>query len=139
MARGGRGGYQPPRRPAAVSGPGALSARTDGGPSVEYQGLPYGDNKAVNDQASSAPLAQAGASRARTSPRPTSPNGPSDVFGPTSRPGEAPTEGIPWGPGGDGVSAPQVGAADRIDLMVREAYRLTRSPHLVRLLERVAR
>ena len=41
----GRGGYRAPSNPAPVSGPGALSQRTDGGatqPATYISGLPYG-------------------------------------------------------------------------------------------------
>ena len=48
MARGKRGGYQKPARPAAVSGPGALSARTDGKvPQTLPSGGDYGDRTAT--------------------------------------------------------------------------------------------
>ena len=58
------GGYKQPSEPAPVSGPGALSARTDGGategltqPARNYTGGAYGDNKSTYDQGNSAPLA----------------------------------------------------------------------------------
>ena len=61
-----QGGYRQPTNPAPTSGPGALSKRTDGGaiegmskpqPKADWTGLPYGDNKSVNDQESAANLA----------------------------------------------------------------------------------
>lgn len=58
------GGYRQPSNPAPVSGPGALSARTDGGavegltqPAQSYTGGAYGDNKSTMQQQTSAPLA----------------------------------------------------------------------------------
>lgn len=58
-----RGGYRQPMNPAPVSGPGMLSQRTDGGategmsqPQQQYTGMPYGQNKAVNDQQGGASL-----------------------------------------------------------------------------------
>jgi hypothetical protein len=49
-----------------VSGPGALSQRTDGGATegftqgqATYTGLPYGQNKEINQQQSQAPMAAA--------------------------------------------------------------------------------
>ena len=58
------GGYKQPSNPAPVSGPGALSARTDGGategltqPAQAYTGGAYGDNKSTMTQQTSAPLA----------------------------------------------------------------------------------
>ena len=91
-----RGGYQQPNNPAPVSLPGALSQRTDGGaidgmtqPVKEYTGMGYGENKAVNDQQTAAPLA-----------------GSLDPFknlvplnAPTQRPEEPITNGIDRGPG----------------------------------------
>ena len=61
-----RGGYRRPNNPAPVSGPGALSQRTDGGATegftqgqATYTGLPYGQNKMINQQQSEAPMAAA--------------------------------------------------------------------------------
>jgi hypothetical protein len=54
----GDGGYQAPRNPAPVSGPGKLSKRTDGGPAQALMtptGLPYGEAGAL-DQACSGAL-----------------------------------------------------------------------------------
>ena len=59
-----KGGYRQPMNPAPVSGPGALSQRTDGGategltqPQQRYSGMAYGENKSVNDQQGGAALA----------------------------------------------------------------------------------
>jgi hypothetical protein len=59
-----RGGYQQPSNPAPVSGPGALSQRTDGGavdgmtqPAQSYTGFPYGQNALLEQQQSAAPMA----------------------------------------------------------------------------------
>ena len=42
-----RGGYRKPQNPAAVSGPGALSKRTDGKqPVVRVPDVPYGEQAA---------------------------------------------------------------------------------------------
>lgn len=57
----GRGGYQPPSRPAPVSGPGQLSRRTDGGPSQPIRvptGGSYGDATNLQSLQQAAPLAQ---------------------------------------------------------------------------------
>lgn len=86
-----RGGYQKPSNPAVVSGPGALSQRTDGGPGQTPMDLPdakYGEAKAFADQQAGAPLAQA----------PSMPEViPLDA--PTTRPDEPVTAGAPLGPG----------------------------------------
>jgi len=57
----GKGGYQRPTSPAAVSGPGSLSQRTDGGPAhkqaAKYiSGLPYGQGQEMMNTQSSAPM-----------------------------------------------------------------------------------
>jgi hypothetical protein len=57
----GRGGYQAPANPAPVSGPGALSKRTDGGPGKQPIRTPtggsYGSAKELTDLQQQAPLA----------------------------------------------------------------------------------
>lgn len=55
-----RGGYRQPSNPAVVSGPGALSQRTDGSPSqpaTYISGLPYGQGQETYDQQTAAPMA----------------------------------------------------------------------------------
>lgn len=88
----GKGGYQPPAHPAAVSGPGALSQRTDGGPGQQpVRALPdakYGDSAAFVAQQQGAPV-------------PAGPGLP-EVVGldaPTQRPDEHVTAGAALGPG----------------------------------------
>ena len=91
-----RGGYRKPSQPAAVSGPGALSRRTDGGPS---EGLPangqYGYRKATREQMSAAPMAQ----DFQPTPTPTVDVPLTGMFAPTERPEEPVTSGSPMGPG----------------------------------------
>ena len=91
-----RGGYQQPTNPAPVSGPGALSKRTDGGategmtqPVQEYTGLPYGQNKSVNDSQGASSMA----GDPFRSPL-------LDLMAPSTRPDEPITAGINSGPGG---------------------------------------
>lgn len=91
-----RGGYQQPTNPAPVSGPGALSQRTDGGategmtqPVQEYTGLPYGQNKSVNDSQGASSMA----GDPFRSPL-------LDLMAPSTRPDEPITAGINSGPGG---------------------------------------
>jgi len=62
--KGQSGGYRQPMNPAPVSPPGALSQRTDGGaldgmtqPTKQYTGLPYGQNKEINDAQGAASMA----------------------------------------------------------------------------------
>lgn len=92
---GQSGGYRQPMNPAPVSGPGALSERTDGGaidgmtqPAQRYSGFGYGENLALEEQQSGAPMA-AMASFADITP----------LKAPTVRPDEPVTTGINLGAG----------------------------------------
>ena len=85
------GGYRKPEHPAAVSGPGALSARTDGGATQAGRDIPdakYGENKNFREIEGSAPL-QGGAAPAPAIP----------FNAETQRPDEPVTAGAPVGPG----------------------------------------
>lgn len=103
-----QGGYQAPGNPAAVSGPGAMSARTDGQPGQAMQRLAnarYGEQKSFQQIQAGAPMAAG----------PRMPNAPSTgefaqamqgnkpsvvPFGaPTNRPGEPVTSGAARGAG----------------------------------------
>lgn len=106
----GRGGARTPAKPAAVSGPGALSKRTDGGAGQAVRPTPaasYGDRAASIAQQQAAPLRSGGA---ETPPPmaagPVGAPGPNmDVFRPTERPGEPLTAGVPIGAGSPGRPA----------------------------------
>ena len=92
-----QGGYRKPENPAPMSGPGALSQRTDGGPtqSAKYiSGLPYGQGQTTYDQQTSAPMAGSNIPQ----PKPPLPE-PTPLMAPTERPDEAVTSGINSGPG----------------------------------------
>ena len=72
------GGYRQPTNPASVSGPGALSQRTDGGamdgmmqPQGQYTGFAYGENSALD--------AQAGAAKMQKAPAPTAAPAPASM------------------------------------------------------------
>ena len=92
----GVGGYQAPTNPAVVSGPGALSKRTDGSPSqpaTYISGLPYGEGEATYNQQTAAPMAKV----EEVAPRPMKP-----VVGlnePTQFPNEPISFGADWGDG----------------------------------------
>ena len=103
---GNSGGYRQPMNPAPVSGPGALSERTDGGavdgmtqPAQRYAGFGYGENLALEEQ-------QAGASMAGT-PK-TSFADLVALDAPTQRPDEPLTAGINRGegPGSEALNLP---------------------------------
>jgi hypothetical protein len=89
-----KGGYQKPSRPAPVSGPGALSRRTDGGgagqPQQRLANAAYGEQKAFGEIQSGATMAQ--------SERPPMPQ-VTPINAPTQRPEEPVTAGAPAGPG----------------------------------------
>lgn len=92
-----QGGYRKPENPAPMSGPGALSKRTDGGPtqSAKYiSGLPYGQGQTTYDQQTSAPMA--GSNIPQSKPRLPE---PTPLMAPTERPDEPITSGINSGPG----------------------------------------
>lgn len=131
-----RGGYQRPARPAAVSGPGSMSARTDGRvPQMPHTGLAYGENQAVNDQQGQAPMGSpspGGGGGARPAGPP--PQGQDGVFGPTTRPGEPPTAGIPWGPGSNGQQGPILD--DNPDMLLQAWAQKYRHPDLIELINR---
>ena len=95
MADGQHGGYRQPSQPAAASGPGALSQRTDGGATqaaMVAPGGPYGSRQDQMSIQQSAPLAGGG------NPTPPQPQVTRDMLtpldAPTTRPDEPITAGI---------------------------------------------
>lgn len=99
-----RGGYRKPSNPAPVSGPGALSRRTDGGPGSkqkiqEIRTGQYGESKALMEQQQGAPMA------GNPMPNPKMPaTKVTPLLAPTQRPNEPVTTGMPFGPGANSVS-----------------------------------
>lgn len=106
-----RGGYQKPGKPAAVSGVGKNSKRTDGGvqpvrePDIDTMGLEYGDRKMVSDAQRIAPLPKPGSGAGRL-PTGAPPQGgaaaglpPWLIDSPSARPDEPVTAGLAMGPG----------------------------------------
>jgi hypothetical protein len=101
-----QGGYRKPENPAPMSGPGALSQRTDGGPAqgAKYiSGLPYGQGQATYDQQTAAPMAAA-------QPAPAAPALPPmlSLNDMTQRPDEPLTAGLDIGdgPGSEVMNVP---------------------------------
>lgn len=141
-ARNGRGGYQEPARPAAVSGPAALSARTDKGQPItptraDRPGGEMGDRQASIERQKVTPLFAAPETpapqmseddlmAAESAPIPNA----TDVWGPTERPWEPVTAGAEQGPG----SGPVLDDRDQTEILLRAAYAQSRSPYLLRLL-----
>ena len=98
----GHGGMRRPSNPAPVSGPGALSRRTDGQGARYMAGGEYGEGQEMMDLQTSAPMAQAPATpRPRTGRQVVSEEmaPPTPLFAPTERPDEPITAGAPFGPG----------------------------------------
>ena len=100
-----QGGYRKPGTPAPVSGPGALSRRTDG---RVAEGYTYGMNKQINEQAAAAPLAKVAKAVAR--PMNVAPSQPpiTTLTEPTMNPDEPITSGINMGagPGAEALMLP---------------------------------
>lgn len=135
----GVGGYQPPANPAPVSGPGALSKRTDGGPTQAPMHIPsdsYGAGKEMDAVQASAPLAAAAKSMAPPAPGPDPLADVVPLDAPSRRDGEPVTHGIPFGDGaGPEALTFQPGAEkDEVAAAVRAAYAANPSPYLNLLL-----
>ena len=99
----GHGGMRRPSNPAPVSGPGALSQRTDGQGARYMAGGEYGEGQEMMDLQTSAPMAKSPEvkPRRRAAAPPAMETGPAPtpLFAPTERPDEPITAGAPFGPG----------------------------------------
>lgn len=109
-----RGGYRRPSNPAPVSGPGALSRRTDGGPIQGPKVAPggkYGERQQMQQMQQAAPMA---ASQRMPNPNPAVANAAPIVplTAPTQRPDEPLTYGSPFGagPGPEALGVPKQSA-----------------------------
>lgn len=113
----GHGGDRVPSNPAPVSGPGALSQRTDGQAARYVAGLPYGEGQQFMDIQQSAPMAQAPAPTPDTSGASGAAIAPMVGFAdPTQRPQEPLTTGNPMGPGPGAEVLPTQPADQRANL-----------------------
>lgn len=102
-----QGGLRRPAKPAPVSGPGALSRRTDGGPTqgARYmRGGSYGEGQEMMGLQQAGPMYADAAGPARPRTPTAFPNGQTPKFTPlladTEFPDEPLTAGNPLGPGG---------------------------------------
>lgn len=121
-----RGGYRRPENPAPVSGPGALSRRTDGQPIRQPTGLPYGEGQAIADLQRAAPLAASPGGDT-----PVAPSGGGSGLGgapnltpfgaPTEQPGTPVTAGAAAGPG-PGLEALGLPNQPSDDMRALQAY-----------------
>lgn len=93
------GGYHPPSNPAQVSGPGALSRRTDQPEPMQNLSNPkYGEQKDFHDIQAGAPM-QAPSSPVPSVPAASSVPPPTGLAEPSGNPGEPVTAGAAMGPG----------------------------------------
>jgi hypothetical protein len=96
------GGAHPPANPAAASGPGALSQRTDGKQPIMALGggVKYGEQQQFQSDQAGAPMPAASPTPApAAAPQPQQP--PTSFTAPTTRPNEPVTAGANAGPGPD--------------------------------------
>lgn len=139
------GGYQKPNMPAAVSGPGQYSQRTDGQPGTTpkqaaryVSGLPQGEGKKFNAEvAGAAPMAAAPS--VPVAPVPSTPTPqlppPTSLMAPTERPNEPLTAGMDFGngPGSEVLQYPKTAAMqNNADLQRAKAIRDTLAPMIDR-------
>lgn len=128
-----KGGYRKPGNPAPVSGPGALSRRTDGGPVQGAMEIPangkYGERKALQEMQTAAPM--------QGNPVP---NLPTPTVEPvtklteaTQRPEEPVTAGMPFGPGSN-TPPPMYQQVDEVAAQIRAAYQMFPNDDLYRLI-----
>lgn len=112
-----------------VSGPGALSQRTDRQPMRDVTGLPYGEGQAMRDM-------QRGAPMSATPPTPTPPL--SALTDPTARPAQPITAGAAAGPGPGpevlSTGTPAQGGGGRISQALARAAASDPSGELAQLL-----
>lgn len=129
-----RGGYREPKNPAPVSGPGALSRRTDGGPIQGAKeiaaGGKYGERKELREMQQSAPMQ---GNPVPSVPTPSIPMEPiTPLNAPTTRPDEPVTSGMPFGPGSN-VPPVAMMQEDAVAAQIRAAYALYPNEDLYRL------
>lgn len=115
----GSGGYRKPSQPAPVSGPGAGSKRTDGGPAQKLRDLPdaqYGEAATFRSLQDKAPLAQTPSTAAPRATRGGGAGSGPSLDAPSARPSEPITKGLGLGGAGmDGLGkAQEAGDLDRL-------------------------
>lgn len=124
--RANNGGYRRPANPAPVSGPGALSKRTDGGPgarqaAVKLPDAGYGEQKNFQEIQQGAPIAKGGAPAGQTATAPTVMPLPLDA--PSARQGEPVTHGAD---AGDGLGMDSLGIFDPAQMAAQDVQYLMR-------------
>lgn len=129
----GHGGHRTPANPAPVSGPGALSQRTDGGPTqapMLATGGPYGSRQDMEAIQTGAPMQGGGGGN-------TAPAGPTaadmiPMDAGTQNPGEPVTAGAALGPGlgpeAAGIQSDDSATLDQLAPLVRSLETLANLP-----------
>jgi hypothetical protein len=115
------GGYRRPGKPAAVSGPGALSQRTDGAqPRMDLPDARYGEQARFQEVQAGADMAQAG---------PT----PVPLDAPSQRPEEPVTAGAALGPGigpeAAGILDDEQGTIEQLKPLLRSMEAIANLPN----------
>ena len=134
-----RGGYRKPSNPAPVSGPGALSRRTDGGPTQAAKRIPaggkYGERKALSELQSGAPMQ---GNPIPNTPTPTVPMQQTTakpitpltkLFDPTQRPNEPLTAGMSFGDGYTPTPEPTTGRFAVVSKYLPELNSMAQDPN----------
>lgn len=106
-----RGGYRAPTNPAPVSGPGALSQRTDRQPMMQMPDAAYGEQQDFQQ-------IQAGAPMAATPSAPP----PTPLSAPTQMPDVPVTDGLPFGPGRGPSGNDPLAASHAMDMQMIAKY-----------------
>jgi len=119
-----KGGYRKPTNPAQVSGPGALSRRTDGNqPVMEMTGGKYGESKELTELQQGASMMQA------QQGLPSMPS-LSPLFNPTERPDEPVTAGMPIGPGANSIPGGNAYSRPNLRATLEKALSINSDPDL---------
>lgn len=120
----GHGGYRKPTNPAAVSGPGAHSRRTDGQPSLALTGQGYGQGQDFQSIESGAKIDNSGQQAAQAQVSQSQGSAPASPLvpmgAPSQQPGTPVTDGAAMGPGA-GTSA--LGLSSNLTQMDSESLR----------------
>lgn len=121
----GRGGYRRPAHPAAASGPGRLSRRTDGRqPTQSLPDAKYGEQQAFQNAQQAAPMAESAGGLGAAGAAPSGPD-LSNIIpmgAPTQFPDEPIQAGLPMGPGAGSTMAPQAPTLSPEDAKRLQAY-----------------
>lgn len=122
-----QGGYRRPSRPAPVSGPGAMSKRTDGQGPRYMAGGEYGEGQEMMELQNSAPMSKTdsraprprGGAAARPMPMMNESEQVTPLFSPTARPGEPITAGAPFGDGPGPMEDPFQAKPNNLEVVLK--------------------